>query len=315
MNEELLKILERIASALEKISEALNKENRDIVPNSIIAENSHTFVNKDTSQVKAETIKENPSILEDFLLSRGVTIKNIPEEEEADETLDKISIFMGNRYSLIRPFIEQIKQKMNSAGTVRLDMKDKNQQEISSICQLATRLHEIAFLEEYTYLKSPKCLLFAKPNRIPQALNFFAGKWLERFIKSQIISLVRQVNPNIRFSYLLNPQILLPNGDDFELDLLFEIDGEIFWFEMKSGDYQRYVKKYSKVSKILDLDKNHSFMILTDITEAGAEALKSLFGINVVKIENFSKEFLNQILKYKVIVSEDNKQDTSPNTA
>lgn len=298
MDEELLKILERIASALEKISDCLNKNHPiEGVNNKEDIGITQESISDDKIKAEFEEIKERQNLIKDYLLSRGITIKHIPVEDEADEVLNRISIFIGNRYNLIRPFLEQIKYKMNSGGTIRMDLKNNTQEEVSSICQLAADLHKIAFLEEYTYLKSPKYLLFAKPNRIPKVLNFFSGKWLERFILSQVVSLIKQVDPNIKFSYISNPQVKLPNGDDFEFDVFFEIEGDIFWFEAKTGDYQRYVEKYSKISRILNLGKNHSFMILTDITDEGADALKSLFGMNVVKIEHFSEEFL-RLIKY-----------------
>lgn len=313
--EELLKILKRIAIALEKISESLVKEVNYKIQDNRGEESSSTLINVSIpndkeANVEIKSVKERQKIIKDFLSSRNIEIKYIPPEDEADEILDKISIFMGNRFNLIKPFLELVKVKMNSADTIKMDLKNKTQEEISSICQLCTRLYEIAFLEEYTYLKSPKYLLFAKPNRIPKALNFFAGKWLERFIRSQVISLIKQVNPNVNFSYLSNPQIKLPNKDDFEIDFLLEIENEIYWFEAKSGDYQRYIDKYSKISKMLNLDIYHSFMVLTDITETGADALKKLFNMNVVKVEKFSEEFLNCILKYQISEEDDHEQNT-----
>jgi hypothetical protein len=302
MNEELLKILGRIASALESIAESLNREDQDNISNNFNYANSQTYINKNTTpdEDESEDILNRQIILANFLINRRITIKTIPEEENGDKILDRIAVFMGDRYKLIRPFLDQIKRKMNSGENVKMYLKERTQEEISSICQLASWLHEIAFLSEFTYYKSPKYLLLAAPNRIPKALNFFSGKWLERYIKNQIISLIKQVNPSIKFSYFANPQVSFANGDDFELDLLFEIEGEIFWFEIKSGDYQRYLEKYSKISKILNLDKDHSFMVLLDITDSGADALKDLFHMNVVNLENFSKEFLNQIQKYKI---------------
>lgn len=321
MDEELLKILERIASALEKISNCLYKEPLlERMSNKEAIDISKESITEGEVKIEGEEIKEKLQrqyLIIDYLSSRKVTIKHISPEDKADEILDKLSISMGNRYNLIKSFYERIKNKMNSGGTIRMDLKDKTQEEISGICQLSKNFHEIAFLEEYTYLKAPKYLLFAKPNRIPEALNFFSGKWLERFIRTQVISLIRQVNPNIKFSYISNPQVKLPNGDDFELDFLFEIEGEIYWFEVKTGDYQRYVKKYSTVSKILNLDESHSFMILTDIAVPGAKALKSLFNMNIIKIENFSEEFLKMIIRYSDsnIPNDNNVQNTSPNTA
>ena len=315
MSEELIKVLERIAFALEKIADSLNK---DKINKNYFVEPSVTMFDENKVEIQREAIKDR-KVIEDFLLSRNVSIKYIPPEKEADEILDKISIFMGNRYSLIKPFYEQIKYNMNSGGSFRMDLRNKTQEEVSTICQLATMLHEIAFLEEYNYLKSPRFLLFARPSRIPKALNFFSGKWLESFVKSQVISILQQVNPDLKFSYLLNPQIKLPNGDDFELDLLFAIENEIYWLEAKTGDYQRYIEKYSKVSqKILKLDWNSCFMILTDITPSGADALKKLFRMNVVPIEKFSEEFLKSIIKYQTAniktSGDDNVQNMSDPT-
>jgi len=310
MSEELIKVLERIAFALEKIADSLNK---DKINKNYFVEPSVTMFDENKVEIQREAIKDR-KVIEDFLLSRNVSIKYIPSEEEADEILDKISIFMGNRYSLIKPFYEQIKYNMNSGGSIRMDLRNKTQEEVSTICQLATMLHEIAFLEEYNYLKSPRFLLFARPSRIPKALNFFSGKWLESFVKSQVISILQQVNPDLKFSYLLNPQIKLPNGDDFELDLLFAIENEIYWLEAKTGDYQRYIEKYSKVSQILKLDWNSCFMILTDITPSGADALKKLFRMNVVPIEKFSEEFLKSIIKYQTANIKTSGDDNVQNT-
>ena len=88
-----------------------------------------------------------------------------------------------------------------------------------------------------------------------------------------------------------NIQIVLPNGNNFELDLVFAIGEDIFWFEAKTGDYQKYISRYSKIAKILNLDLSHAFMVLTDITDEGANALKSLFNMNVVKIDKFTEIF------------------------
>ncbi|MGQ9610764.1 MAG: hypothetical protein ACUVWN_15820 [bacterium] len=295
MNEELIRILERIATALEKISEHLSKEE---IQNAQKEINSQHIV-KDEKENESNFLKERQNIIIEFLNNRNIKIRRIPPEDEADSTLDSISIFMGNRYNLIKPFYDQIRQKMNSGDSIKIDLRNKPQEEISSICQLGTRLYEIAFLEEYSYKKSPRYFLFAVPSRTSKALNFFSGKWLERFVKSQVISVIQKVTPGVRFSYISNLQIKLPNGDEFEFDLFLEIEEEIFWFEAKSGEYQKYMEKYSKISQILKLDKDHSFMILTDITETGAEALSGLYGINVVGIENFSEKFSNCISKYQ----------------
>lgn len=305
MNEQLIGYLERITVALERISDFLSQSGNGVISiNRNQVESFKKSLNEDSNEKTVDATKDDLDnvnricIIENYLNERKIKIKMIPQEDEADQYLDKIAVFMGKRYGLIKNFLEQIKSKLSTGDSFRMDLKNHTQEEIASICQLATMLHEIAFLEDYNYMKSPKYVLFARPNRIPIAINFLTGKWLERYIRTQIISLISHINPTINFSYIMNPLVTLPNGDYFEFDFLLEIEGEIFWMEAKTGDYQRYVNKYSKIANILNLDTSHAFMILTDITDAGVEALKSLFNMNVVSIKQFSDEFTKQIQKY-----------------
>ncbi|MEC4986856.1 MAG: hypothetical protein SAK42_22365, partial [Oscillatoria sp. PMC 1076.18] len=139
---------------------------------------------------------------------------------------------------------------------------------------------------------SPRYQLKAKPSRLPDAINFLSGEWLERYIKQKIIQLLNESNQEIiQYSYLTNPQISLPNGDDFELDIIFRINEEIFWFEVKTGEYQRHINKYSQMAQELNLDKDHAFMILTDIPDSATTALSNLFQMTVVNSDSFAEVF------------------------
>ena len=91
---------------------------------------------------------------------------------------------------------------------------------------------------------------------------------------------------------MINPQIVLPNGDDFELDIIAAIGSHVYWIEAKSGDYQQHVAKYSKFARILGLDYDHSFMVLADAPHDRCIALSSLFSMTVCNLSNFGGETL-----------------------
>ncbi len=296
-------VLERIANALESIAHNLSAY-RESNRNNEKFQKTQDCTQKSIDRAIEMKFINDFSEIEKFLNSKNIHIKSVRNENEADKFLDKIAFFMGNRYSHIKSLYKHIKRNLNTGRTFKLDLKNCTQEEIASITQLCTNLHQIAFLEEYKYFKSPQYILYAKVNRIPKAINFFTGGWLERYTKTAVIEALKSLSYPIpiNYSYLKNPQIMLPNGDDFELDILFKIEDEYFWFEAKTGDYQRYIDKYSKIAKILNLDYKHTFMILTDITDSGAEALRSLFKMNVVKIDEFYETFKEVIqdLKPKV---------------
>ncbi|MEJ5188642.1 MAG: hypothetical protein WHT84_05480, partial [Breznakiellaceae bacterium] len=107
--------------------------------------------------------------------------------------------------------------------------------------------------------------------------------------KDQVMSEITEMLP---FEYFINPQIILPNGDDFELDILASIGARVYWIEAKSGDYQQHVAKYAKFARFLGLDEDHSFMVLTDVPDERCEALSSLFSMTVCNLRTFEETLL-----------------------
>ncbi len=308
-------VLERIANSLEKIAERLEYATKEQLLGAILSTLNNIEIpqklvknnNNDTSPQSNHTVQNgdsiapvehhnNVNVLIDFLAQKHIHVKTFNSEEEADVVFNRIAFFMGERYLLIRKFYERIKSTMNSGHSFMMSLKDETQESISSICALANELYRIAFLEEYSYQKSPRFLLYARPNRIPKAINFFTGQWLERFVKESIVQLLDKEFPMLSYHHLLNAQIVLPNGKDFELDLLFQVENQIYWFEAKTGEYQKYVDKYSKVSQYLELDKSHSFMILIDRDDCSTKALSDIFSLTVVSSDRFAEEFKKILL-------------------
>lgn len=279
---EFTTLLERIAIALERIADSLARP--------------------DQSEDKSSAVDIEPTLpindifrLENFLASRGISIKTIPPEQESDETLDKIALFVGNRLESVRGVLDAIKANMNAGRSFSLNLRNESQQAVADITNLCTNLYNLAFLTAYHYQKSPAYQLYATPSTSPRALNFYSGQWLERFVKAQVVSLLK--SRSLKYSYICNAQVSLPNGDDFELDMLFETEGEVFWLEAKTGDYQKHIEKYSKMSRIIGLDHSHTFMILADgaVTDNLARNLSNLFGMTVVRAEKFA-EHLAKVL-------------------
>ncbi len=295
MNEEELQILTRIAIALERIADSLEKKH----PKNSDANKSQDSISEENTIFhpiyKREEI--DVDILIDKLKDNNITVKTYVDKHNEDTSMDHISKFMGMRYSDIKTVYEAMKRHLNKPHGFHLDLKRASQNEISASCQLCNNLYQIAFLSEYKYDKSPKYFIHATPNKIPTAINFLTGHWLEIFIRIVVQECLHSLPTYIKYTYLINPQITLPNGDDFELDVVFLINDEIYWFEGKTGNYQQYINKYSEVENLMGLDKKHAFMILTDIPNPHtSHILSKTFGISIISVEDF-KEEINYILR------------------
>lgn len=291
-NDKIEALLERIALALERLVERV--DSCGLAPEPL--RNRH-----EEEEIAPDVLPPNfglpsPSILEPFLDSKKIRIKVRATDDAADQVIDSLSLFLGERYDALSALLGKIKRNMQTGMSITVSLKNRSQQDVSSACQFCKRLHEVAFLEQYQYLRSPTYLIKAKTTTLPKAQRFFGGQWLERFTLQKIKAIHAQVGSEatarLGFEYLINPQVTLPNGDDFELDILAAIGPHIYWIEAKSGDYQQHVAKYSKFARLIGLDFDHSFMVLTDIPDDRCDALSSLFSMTVCTLRTFEEKLL-----------------------
>lgn len=296
-------LLERIAIALERI--AARAERGDRVPEEAGQAGQGAA---EPGVATGEVEPKRAATLEAFLDKRGIRIKTVPPADPADAVIDSLSLFLGERYEALSGILAKIKRAMQAGLRITESLRGRPQQDVSSVCQFCTRLHELAFLEQYQYLRSPAYLIRAKTTTLPAAQRFFAGQWLERFILQKVRSVYGQiaaeVGGELPFEHLINPQIVLPNGDDFELDVLAAIGTRVYWIEAKSGDYQQHVDRYARFARRLGLDSDHCFMVLTDVASERCAALSSLFGMTVCNLHSFEERFLSVA-----------REDTSPGDA
>lgn len=281
MASDLRNILERIAIALEKI--AVNLEKNKLNDSEIEITTEKEKVYQTNNQIENNSEIVTPFLIQ-FLNSKNIQIDSSNTEIETEKIINNLAVSLANKYNILRELLTNIKRNMNKGGDFYLSIKKLSQNDIAVICQFANRLHNIAFLEQYNYKKSPYYNIFIKTTTLPIAQRFFSGQWLERFVfvtvkkvankilyflNNDIANINSDISSNCNsntysdnyvetknsFSYLLNPKITLENGNKFELDCIFEINKKIYWIECKTGDYQQYVAKYSKFAKSLNLEQ------------------------------------------------------------
>lgn len=227
--------------------------------------------------------------------NKNIKIKKI---NNAVDIFDDIALFMGNKYSLIKNIYILIKRDLNLKTGINLVMKNKIPEEISAATNLCLKLYNIAFLEEYIYLKSPKFILRCKAGKSSIGTNFLTGGWFERytFLILRDIFKLNEISEE-DYEILTNVHIILPNNNILELDILIYYNNKYFYIELKTGDYQKCIKKYSDIVKVLNFDM--SFFIHTDINELIANQLTNIMNMHVVNINNM-KEILESVILLSV---------------
>ena len=231
-----------------------------------------------------------------FLQQRGINVRTVPNAQEYDGVFNEMATLMGNKYYNIIPLLEQIKKNMQKGSSFWLNIAQSPQQAIADMTLVCNKLHELTLLRDYLYKKAPQYNISARPSNEPRAQNFFSGQWLERYIAQ----MMRQFASDAwvtDFEILTNPQIIMPNGDDFELDVLVHLNGRIYWIETKTGHYQDHIGKYSKFAELLNLPTGQSVMVLPDANTETTFRLSLMFKMKVMNLSDANEYFLAEFVK------------------
>lgn len=273
---ELLEEQRRTAAAIEQLATHVQKlsQTQSIRQTSTQLRLPKIASEHDLAQVPA---------LHQFLAERGIAIKTLRLRQEYDTVHDELALLLGSKYYSVSVLIDHIKRTMQQGHTFNLNISQYSQTSIADMTLIGRKLHDLAFLTMYHYQKAPRFQLSARPNTLPEVQNFFSGQWLERYILQVFAGIGHDVQAQLGEA-ILNPQIVLPNGDDFELDLLATANGRIYWIECKTGSYQEHIAKYSRFAQMLKLPANQAIMVIPDAHESLTQNLSRMFGMHVVNL-------------------------------
>lgn len=288
MNTDQAGTLEAILQELRRVTEEIRALRRDLRQTGLGLSPTEIVEPVSTvGELHSVSIKEAEEAflsIFDWLSLRNITVKNYKQQESTDAVFDQLATFIGERFDSLRRVHDQIRRNLSTGSGFTLNLSSRSQEEIANSTQLCTSLYRYAFLSSYRYNKDTK-VIYATPQRVGRVINFFTGGWFERFVFLKVTSLLSQ--NALEYVYLMNPQISLPNGDDFELDLLFLIKNEPLWLECKTGDYQSYIAKYSDVRPTLTIPKENSILIILGIPDDLTSHLTDLYNITVANENNF----------------------------
>lgn len=291
MDEAILKNLTQeiklLREELQLIRKQLGQEVLDIIPARKSSLNHHTHLDI-ISEDKCSS--DNPAI--HYLNSKKIAVKSYNNEAH-DDIFMKLSDYLGNRYSYLREFYNIIKPSLSTGGSFYYNMQNKPQEVLAYCTQFCSMLHQNAFLSNYTYKKANK-IITGTPQRVGKVINFFTGGWLENYIFNITLDIIK--SKNIKdVSYAQNCRIELTNGDDFEIDMLFIIKDTPVWIECKTGDYQRYISKYSEFRKKLATKVENSILIVSDLPDGISKNLSNTFNLKVCDLEE-GRKYLDEVI-------------------
>jgi hypothetical protein len=230
--------------------------------------------------------------LGNFLAEHGVQIVSLPDESGLDPRLPPLAAFLGKYLSYVQAFYSRLKATLNTAEEVHFSLLGVQGRDVTHILNFCKMLKDVGFLASFSYRRAPYYTVVARLARTPAAINFLSGGWLEHYIRDKVVSIVttHPATMDTPYAFMKNPRIVLPGDEDFEFDFLMLIGNSVFWIEAKTGEYMDYIAKYSRVSKLLGLNRNSNLLVLVDTPKPDAN-ISARYGISCCSVDEFSEVF------------------------
>lgn len=290
---DLLEEILALSRTLSRPSESVAKELKMLItemresepePNRTHPKDDDSRIKPEIPAVPVETEEESALAVFDWLTANYVTIRSYRQQDSTDAIFDELAIFLGDRYEHLSRLHELIRRSLSTGINFTLNLSSRSEQEIADCTQFCTRLNYFAFLSSYRYNKYNKTI-HASPQRSGNVVSFFSGGWFERFVYLKTLSFL--VQNGIEYTSIVQPQITLPNGDDFELDLFLLIDNQPLWLECRTGEHSAYLAKLPNIRKLLSVSKHRAILVILDMSDKQCADLTKMHDITVANENNF----------------------------
>jgi len=127
--------------------------------------------------------------------------------------------------------------------------------------------------------------------------QFLTGGWLEIYVAWLLGRQLKARFSPARFQLLYNLKGALPDGREFESDLMALVDGKMFWVECKTGDWQDYSARFKGLVPIFGADRTSAALLLIRPPDAGTRAratdMLDMRVISIDEVDDFIADFLD----------------------
>ena len=226
--------------------------------------------------------------LEQWFSQKNIAVRIDPSAADTSGFFDEAAMQLGNDYGLFADLLDRVRYAYRKSYTnVNLELGKLSQKDGQAITQFCRTLYEHTFFSRYHYQKPEKIARLGLQTA-PAVRQFFEGGWLEWYALVQVLAL-KDGNPGA-FSYARNVQVVFPNEDLHELDVVCLPAGRApICIECKSGEFRREIDKYLRLSKRLGLPKERFIICSTDLTEEQAQGLTAMYELSFVNLQTLKK--------------------------
>ena len=201
-------------------------------------------------------------------------------------------------FDLLANFYEKVKRCVATGRGQRIEIENYSHAERSAAVQFGTLLHRHGMLKDFYYHRSPKKQLRVIPTKDGQIGQFLTGGWLEIYVSALLTKRLRSAMSPAKFQLLYNVKGQLPDGREFEADLMAAVDGKLFWLECKTGQWQDYSARFRGLVKTFGVERQSGALLLIKPPDASTRAratdMLDMTLLSLDEVDDFISVFLGE---------------------
>jgi hypothetical protein len=311
--------LERIATALEKLTETQSYEDKnswitlpDFEP--VTVNSSPVHLNGTASvevvppqPVAAKAVSgvppaEKETVLLKYLKERGITIEETKTkpDPQTEAKFDKIALHLGQNFAACEELYKLLKRNMVAPRSAfNYSLKGATQGQNQVVREFCRLLKDAGLLESMTYQGTPEYNLNLKASGKEQ--KYLSGSWLEYYVKQEVERLA-QLYSGQPYTGLPNLKVVFKTGVKAELDLLFALGQTVFCVEAKLRPTLADLKAHVEKIRPLQLKHKQILIIVVDKTDEQCVELTSALGnVQIVRLANFEAHLSSLLRNYSPV--------------
>jgi hypothetical protein len=188
-------------------------------------------------QAMTDTIRSERSIdLTPWLEERGIRVVGSSANRPTIDRSNRLSLYMGDHIVALLPMLRIIKQRLNGRPhPVSLNLQHLPPAQIEHIIHFGLQAQRNGLFAYFRYEKR-RHHVYLLVQDDPRVIGFVTGAWFERWVLERVLSRLSADGAGDEMNVLTNTNVKLPDGQDFEIDILVSTVDRVMWLECKSGN-------------------------------------------------------------------------------
>jgi hypothetical protein len=226
------------------------------------------------SSTLASELQHGP--IQEWFHRRHIQARHNPGAVDTTGFFDEVGSAIGKDCGVLKEVVERIRfAQLKGYASSTIHLKGKSPEDAKLIVDFCRQLYDYSFVAKFFHLKAENVVRVVLQSA-PAIRDFFDGRWLEWHVFMEMLHAARRHRR--RYSCARNLVISLQNGESYELDVFFLLDGERpLCIECKSGEFRQDIDRCVSLRKRLGMDRESFLVCVVGLAAEQARGLSSTY--------------------------------------